>query len=466
MTTTLKVIKNPKLMAAGLMLSAFIGLFGETALNMALTNIMADFSVSTGTVQWLTTGYLLVLGILVPVSALLLQWFTTRQLAVAALLFSIVGTVICAVAPNFTFLMLGRIAQATGTGILIPLLMNVILVIFPIEKRGSVMGIMGLVITLAPAIGPTLSGIIVDALSWHYIFWISLIFYIILFIVWVPTIQNVSDITKPKIDVLSIIYSTIGFGTLIYGLGTLAGTAITEPAVFIPLIIGAVALVLFSIRQLKMDEPMINLRVFKFKNFLLGTILLFIGFSLILSSAILLPLYLKGALLLTAVTAGLMMLPGNILNAILAPIVGRIFDKIGPRFLLIAGFAITVVANVLFVFTMNSNPPQWIIIVAFALLCLGLAMSLMPAQTNGLNELPPQLYPHGAAAMNTLQQIAGAAGTALAITLMNIGMTQAEGKTEAALMASGTQYAFIFILAISIVGFILTLFVTPAKYKE
>lgn len=464
--TTLKVISNPKLLAAGLMLSAFIGLFGETALNMALTNIMADFSVSTGTVQWLTTGYLLVLGILVPVSALLLQWFTTKQLAITALTFSIIGTIICALAPNFTLLMLGRIAQAIGTGILIPLMMNVILVIFPIEKRGSVMGIMGLVITLAPAFGPTLSGIIVDALSWHYIFWISLVFYVVLFILWVPTIQNVSDVTKPKIDLPSIIYSTIGFGGLIYGLGTLAGTSITEPTVFVPLILGTIALVLFGKRQLSMDEPMINLRVFQFKNFLLGTMLLFIGFSLILSSAILLPLYLKGALLLTAVAAGLMMLPGNILNAILAPVVGRIFDKIGPRFLLIGGFALTVLANALFVFTLNDNPPQWIIIVAFALLCLGLAMSLMPAQTNGLNELPPQLYPHGAAAMNTLQQIAGAAGTALAITLMNVGMTQATGTSEAALMASGTQFAFLFILAISIVGFVLTLFVTPAKFTK
>ncbi|WP_010288770.1 MDR family MFS transporter [Kurthia massiliensis] len=463
MSTTLKQIKHPGWMAAGLMISAFIGLFGETALNMALTNIMSDFSVTTGTVQWLTTGFLLVLGILVPVSALLLQWFTTKQLATSALLFSIIGTIICALAPNFTLLLLGRIAQAVGTGILIPLMMNVILVIFPIEKRGSIMGIMGLVITLAPAIGPTLAGVIVDALSWHYIFWISLFFYIILFAIWIPTVQNVSEITKPTLDIPSITLSTIGFGSLIYGLGTLASKPFSDLLVWLPIVVSVIALLLFGLRQLKMDAPMIDLRVFRFPNFALGTILLFIGFSVILSSAILLPLYLKGALLLSAVAAGLVMLPGNILNAILAPIVGRVFDKIGPKWLLIVGFAFVLIANIIFVLSLSADTPKLTIIIAFAFTNLGLALALMPAQTNGLNELPPQLYPHGAAAMNTLQQIAGAAGTALAITLMNAGIKRSTETSETMILANGTHFAFIFILIIAVIGFVLTLFVKRAK---
>ena len=466
MSTTLKQIKNPAFMAAGLMISAFIGLFGETALNMALTDIMSDFSVTTGTVQWLTTGFLLVLGVLVPISALLLQWFTTKQLATSALLFSIIGTIVCALAPNFTLLLLGRIAQAVGTGILIPLMMNVILVIFPIEKRGSIMGIMGLVITLAPAIGPTLSGIIVDALSWHYIFWISLFFYIILFAIWIPTVQNVSDITKPKLDIASIALSTIGFGFLIYGLGTLASKPFSNILVWLPIVISVIALILFGVRQLKMAQPMIDLRVFRFPNFTLGTILLFIGFSVILSSAILLPLYLKGALLLSAVAAGLVMLPGNILNAILAPIVGRIFDKIGPKWLLIIGFAAVVIANIIFVLSLTTESSKITIIIAFAFSNLGLALALMPAQTNGLNELPPKLYPHGAAAMNTLQQIAGAAGTALAITLMNAGIKRSDATSNALITANGIHFAFVFILIIAIIGFILTFFVKRAQHTS
>lgn len=466
MSTTLKQIKNPAFMAAGLMISAFIGLFGETALNMALTDIMSDFSVTTGTVQWLTTGFLLVLGVLVPISALLLQWFTTKQLATSALLFSIIGTIVCALAPNFTLLLLGRIAQAVGTGILIPLMMNVILVIFPIEKRGSIMGIMGLVITLAPAIGPTLSGIIVDALSWHYIFWISLFFYIILFAIWIPTVQNVSDVTKPKLDIPSITLSTIGFGFLIYGLGTLASKPFSNVLVWLPIVISIIALILFGVRQLKMAQPMIDLRVFRFPNFTLGTLLLFIGFSVILSSAILLPLYLKGALLLSAVAAGLVMLPGNILNAILAPIVGRIFDKIGPKWLLISGFAAVVIANIIFVLSLTTESSKLTIIIAFAFSNLGLALALMPAQTNGLNELPPKLYPHGAAAMNTLQQIAGAAGTALAITLMNAGIKRSDATSNALMTANGIHYAFVFILIIAIIGFILTFFVKRAQHTN
>lgn len=157
-STQMEQVRNPKAMAFVLMFGAFIGLFSETALNMALTNIMEDFSILTATAQWLTTGYLLTLGILVPVSVLLIQWFTTKQLVVSSLIFSIIGTILAALAPNFTLLLIGRLIQAIGTGILLPLMMNVILLIFPIHKRGAVMGLMGLVITTAPAIGPTVAG--------------------------------------------------------------------------------------------------------------------------------------------------------------------------------------------------------------------------------------------------------------------------------------------------------------------
>lgn len=460
-------VRNPKAMALVLMLGAFIGLFSETALNMALTNIMEDFSVSEAIAQWLTTGYLLTLGILVPVSALLIRWFTTKQLAVTALVLSIVGSLVAALATEFSFLMIGRIIQALGTGILLPLLMNVILVIFPIHKRGIVMGLMGLVITTAPAVGPTIAGLIVDSLNWHYIFWLTLVLYVLLLVLGSKNIDNVSTITKPKIDVLSIVLSTLGFGGLIYSLSSIAEKSISDPTVYGALIVGVIAIALFIARQLTMAVPMINLRVFKYPMFTLGIIQLFIGMLLILSTAILLPLYLKGSLLYSAAIAGLILLPGSVLNAALAPVIGKNFDKIGAKKLLPVGFGLAFIGAILFILTVTDDAPVWQIIGSNMVFFAGIAFIIMPSQTNGLNQLPRESYSDGSAVMNTLQQIAGATGTAVAITLLIQGqksfmeVNHTASMQEA--MAAGTNYTFYFIAGIALIGLISTIFVKKVK---
>lgn len=215
-------VKNPKLMAAVLMIGSFIGLFGETALNMALTNIMEDFSISASSAQWLTTGYLLVLAILVPLSSYLVRWFTTRQLVTGAIIISTIGALLAAIAPSFSNLLIGRLIQAVGTGVFLPLMFSVVLMIFPMNKRGAVMGIVGLVITAGPALGPTISGLIISASSWHFIFVVMMILNIILLVIGAPKMQNVSNITKPKIDILSLLLSTVSFGGIVFALATLA----------------------------------------------------------------------------------------------------------------------------------------------------------------------------------------------------------------------------------------------------
>lgn len=456
-------VRNPKAMAFTLMFGAFIGLFSETALNMALTNIMADFSITSATAQWLTTGYLLTLGILVPVSSLLIRWFTTKQLLVASLCFSILGTILAAVAPTFLVLLVGRLVQAVGTGILLPLMMNVILLIFPIHKRGAVMGVMGLVITTAPAVGPALSGLIVDTLGWSYIFWISLVFYVGLIVFFLNSIDNVSQITKPKIDSISIIFSTFGFGGLIYSLSTVAENSLTSPQVYLPLIIGSVSLVLFITRQFKLEQPMMNLTVFKYPMFTLGAFLLFIGMFLILSTAILLPMYLKTSLLLSAAMAGLILLPGSAINALLSPVIGVLFDKYGAKKFLPLGFLLTSISSGLFVLIISDNTPIWQIVISFLIFFMGISMIIMPAQTNGLNQLPRELYSDGTAVMNTLQQIGGATGTALAITLLISGqnalLQAAPDSPVTELLAAGTKHAFFYIAAFAITGFIASLFI-------
>ena len=304
-----------------------------------------------------------------------------------------------------------------------PVMTSVLLVIFPIHKRGVVMGIMGLVITLGPALGPTLSGVIISTLGWNYIFWISAAFYVILTLAALVKIENVGEITKPKIDVLSIVLSTVGFGGLIYGLASMAGAPFTAPVVWAPLLVGIIALILFGIRQNSMEKPMINLNVFKQPMFTLGTAMMFLSILVILSTGILLPMYLKGSLLFSAAVAGLLLLPGNAVNVIMSPIVGTLFDKIGPKKLAVTGSIIVLIGNIIFLTSISATTPAWQIIVAFMVLFFGLTMVTIPAQTNGLNALPRELYADGSAAMNTLNQVAGAAGTAIAITLFTAGQT-------------------------------------------
>ena len=474
LSTVIKQNENGAIKPVPILLSfliaGFIGLFSETALNMALGSLMIEFTVVSSTVQWLTTGYLLTLGVLIPISALLIQWFSTRQLFIASLLFSILGTIVAALAPVFGILLLARVIQAIGAGILIPLMFNTVLLIFPINKRGTIMGLMGLVMMVAPAIGPALSGLILEKLSWNWIFWVTLPFLALALLAGIMYMQNVSTLTKPKIDILSIILSTIGFGGIVYGFSVAGESGWGSSLVIVTIAIGILALVVFSIRQFKMETPMLDLRVFKYPMFTLGLFSVFVTFMVILSTMILLPLYLQTGLGLAALTAGLVLLPGGVVNGIMSPITGRLFDKYGPRGLVTPGFIIMVImlwnlSNV------TTATPLLTVILLHTFLFIGVSLVMMPAQTNGLNQLPRELYPDGTALLNTLQQVSGAIGTAVAITIMSVSQTAYEkGLTDPSApsamsesLTAGVQSAFIFGLTLASIGLVLSFFIKSSR---
>ena len=466
MYTNEKTTFNPNLMAFALMLAAFVGLFGETALNMAFSNLMIEFSISAATVQWLTTAYLLVLGILVPVSALLIKWFATRKLFIISMFFSITGTVVASFATNFEMLLIGRIIQAIGTGLVLPLLINVLLVIYPVHKRGAVMGVMGLVIVSAPAIAPTISGLIVDSLGWNYIFYVSALLLVINFILGIKVIKDVSTITKPKIDILSVLLSTIGFGGIVYGFSTAGDASMTDNTVLISLAVGLLALILFVWRQTRLEQPMLRMGVFKYPMFTLSLLFMIIAMMIILAAAILLPLYLKGSLLVSSAIAGLILLPGGFLNAALSPVIGQLFDRVGPRPFIPIGFLLAAIG--LFSLShITENTAIALIILCHSIVFIGITFMFMPSQTYGLNQLPPKLYPDGSAVMSTLQQIAGAVGTTLAILLMSSGQNTFAAKNPGAdssvLLAMGVQHAFTWLAVIAAAGFIGSLFIKVPK---
>jgi MFS transporter, DHA2 family, lincomycin resistance protein len=458
-----------------MLLSGFIGLFGETALNVALTPLMSLLQVGPTTIQWLTTGYLLVLGILVPVSGMLLQWFTTRQLFTTSLIFSIAGTLVAAIAPSFEILLVARVLQAVGTALLLPLMFNTILLIFPVEKRGAAMGLIGLVIMFAPASGPSIAGLILANFSWHWIFWISLPFFVISLVSGLMFLPNISKLTKPKIDVLSIILSTLGFGGIVYGFSSAgghgeSGGGWSSPVVIATLVVGALSLLLFSIRQLRMKEAMMDLRAFRYPMFTIGLILIFIGMMMLLSSMLILPMYMQQGMAVSALTAGLVLLPGSLLNGFLSPVMGRLFDKFGPKWLVIIG--LVVVAAALYMYTgINPGTSLAIIITLHIVMMIGISMIMMPAQTNGLNQLPPEYYPHGTAIMNTLQQVSGAIGTAVAVSILAAGQSSYlkgvanpdSPEQKLAGFTSGVQNAFMFALVLCLLGLAISFFVKRVK---
>ncbi|MDF9839140.1 DHA2 family lincomycin resistance protein-like MFS transporter [Paenibacillus sp. PastF-1] len=450
-----------------LLLAGFIGMFSETALNVALSDLMNILQITASTAQWLTTAYLLTLGILVPISGMLLQWFTTRQLFVAAVSFSIVGTFIAAMAPSFEILLLARVVQAMGTALLLPLMFNTILVIIPPEKRGGAMGLIGLVIMVAPAIGPTIAGLLISNLTWHWIFWLSLPFLAMSLISGILFMQNVSEVTKPKIDVLSIILSSAGFGGIVFGFssaGEEGGWGSTK--VIAAIAIGVIALVLFVIRQLTMKQPMINLRAFKYPMFTVAVLMIFICMMIILSAMLILPMYLQQGQGYSAFKAGLLLLPGGIINGLMSPIMGRLFDKYGPKWLVIPGLVVVAV-SLWFFSSITATSTVIFVIVLHSALMIGISMIMMPAQTNGINQLPLEYYPHGTAIMNTLQQVAGAIGTALAVSIMTSStksymetVTDTTNPLNAlAAFTHGVQNAFVFGMVMAVIGLIVAFFI-------
>lgn len=458
-----KEIKTGPIMIA-LLVAGFVGLFSETALNIALNELSGIFEVSQTTIQWLATGYFLTLGILVPVTGILMQKFTTRQMFITSVGLSIIGTIAAALAPVFSLLLTGRIIQAAGLAIMLPLTQNVIFTIYPPHKRGGAMGIMGLVILAGPAFGPTLAGLILDTLSWHWIFWFTIPFLAFSLIFGFIYIPNVNEIKKVSIDGLSVVLSTVGFGGIVYGVSAGGESGWTSSAVLVTVIAGLVSLVLFVIRQNKMDHPMLNLKAFKHPQFALGLSMNIIIFLSMLSMLVILPMYMQMALVVTAFVTGLILLPGSLLNCLFAPIIGNMFDKYGPRAVITPGTILIVIGYALYA-QYGTQTAVWMMAVTHIVMMLGIGMVLASVQTNTLNALPKRLYPDGIAITQTSQQVSGAIGIAVMVSIFSAKQAgeMAEGAVLSEAAASGSSLVFTISLVLAVLNVILSLFMKKTQ---
>lgn len=469
--------RTPYLMIVILFVGAFVSFLNNSLLNVALPSIMVDLEIANySTVQWLSTGYMLVSGVLIPASAFLITRFSNRGLFITSLAVFTAGTALAAFAPSFGVLLAGRMIQAAGSAAMGPLLMNVMLVSFPRHKRGTAMGVFGLVMISAPAIGPTLSGYIVEYHDWRLLFEMILPLAVISLILAIWKLESVMEQNKSEtLDYLSVVLSCVGFGGLLYGCSSASSDGWTDSWVLITLILGGITLFAFIVRQLKIEKPLLDLRVYKYPMFALGSVIAIINAVAMFSGMILTPAYVQSVRGISPLHSGLMMLPGALIMGIMSPITGKLFDKIGPRILGVTGLAIMAVSTYMLAHLQVDSSYTYIVL-SYSLRMFGMSMVMMPIMTNGLNQLPTRLNPHGTAINNTAQQVSGSIGTAVLVTIMNT-VTKSEAEslmtsmnptslTESATAAiaqqallTGIQYSFYVTFVINLIVLILAFFV-------
>lgn len=461
-TSTYKQSTIVTLLLAG----AFIAILNQTLMITAIPPVMKEMDITPNSAQWLTTIFMLVNGIMIPVSAFLLERFTTRQLFISAMGVFAFGTLVAGLAPNFGILLLGRMIQSSGAGIMLPLMQTVFLMIFPVNKRGAAMGLVGLVISFAPAIGPALSGWITSNYSWRLLFFIIFPLILIEIIVAFFKMKNVTEVSKPKVDVLSIMLSSFGFGGLLYGFTSAGNYGWQALGTLLSLGVGVITLLLFIVRQLRMEHPMLEFRVFKNSIFPLTVIIGMITFMGLIGAETIIPLFMQNMREFTAFEAGLALLPGALITGFMSPITGRIFDKIGARWLAITGLTIITVSS--FALTKLSPTTSFsFITIMYGIRMFGLSMVMMPVATAGINELPKRLIPHGAAMDNTMKMIASSVGTAILVTVMTTTAETAQQRPEIANPDMyGANIAFLVITILSLIGLFTAFFIKNSKLKD
>ena len=388
-----------------LLVASFIVILNETIMNVALRDIMLDLRIEASTAQWLSTAFMLTMAIVIPITGFLLERFNTRPIFIAAMSLFSAGTLLAGLAPDFGLLLLARVVQASGTAIMLPLLMTTIMTLVPPATRGKTMGNVSIVISVAPAIGPTVSGLILDTLTWRWMFWLVLPIALVMLVVGIRRVENVTTPQKVPLDVFSVILSAFGFGGLIYGLsrvGELSQPGVTSMAatqVWVSIGVGVLALAAFVIRQLvlqRSDKALLDLRTFVSPTFSVSIVMMAVSMVALFGTIILIPIYLQQVLHLEAITTGLLLLPGGLLMGLLAPFVGRLYDRVGPAPLLIPGSIIVSAALWALTFISETTSPFYVL-GAHIVLSLGLALVFTPLFTSALGAVKPALYSHGSA---------------------------------------------------------------------
>ena len=449
-----------------LVFGTFVTVLNQTVVAPALPSIMSEMSVDAAVAQWLTTGFTLVNAIMVPITAFLTDRFTTRRLFLASMVLFTAGTALAAWGPNFPVLLAGRLVQAAGAGILMPLVMTVLMWTFPVDRRGTAMGVFGIVIAFAPAAGPTVAGIIIDQANWHVMFWIIAVLCAAVIVFAAVALERGGKTNKDvKLDVASVALSTLGFGGLLYGLSAIGSYGVTADSAG-GVVIGAIALAFFFRRQLRMEQPMLQVRVLTNRKFLIATIIVMLVQGALLAGGILIPILLQSYMGFSATTSGLVLLPGAIVMGAMGPVAGRLFDKHGPRVLALVGMGVLTLTTFCFAF-LGTETGLITLTVLYTVRLFSLSLVNMPITTWGMNALDNKVMNHGTSVNNTLRQVAGSLGTAIIIAVSTQVQNIASpglGATEGTML--GINAAFLVCTVLCLVGLVMTIALVKDKPGE
>lgn len=454
-----------RLVIALMLASAFVVMLNETLVSVALPRIMASLAIEAATAQWLVTAYMLTMAVVIPLTGFLMKRFSTRGVYIGAMTFFALGTLVASAGSLFELLVLGRVLQAVGTGIMSPLLMTTIMTLIPADRRGRMMGAIAIVMSVAPMLGPLLGGLIVNWLPWQALFLLVLPIALLALGLGVFFMRNVTEPTTARVDWLSVLLATLAFGGLIYGLSELGGSVEVDQVLpdWIPLAVGLIALACFVLRQLVLqrdDAALIDLRIFASSAFTRSVLMMVAMNAILFGSLMLLPIYIQDGLGLSPLESGLIVLPGGLLMGLAAPVVGIVFDRVGARPLVIPGAAITCVALWLMAFLLTAAATFSTVLVLYLILSLGLALLFAPLFTVALGGVSQRLYAYASAGIGTVQQVAGAAGTALFMMIYTAAARAASDDGGSAAVEAGTQSA-LFVAAVLSIGLVGLSFLIP-----
>lgn len=437
-----------------LVAATFVVILNETTLVNAVPTLMSDFGISETTAQWSLTVFMLTMAAVIPVTGWFLQRVPTRTAYATAMITFSVGTLVAALAPTFGILLVGRVVQAGGTAVMMPLLMTTLMTVVAAEDRGRVMGQVTLAMSCAPALGPTVSGVLLHFGPWRLIFAVMLPIAVLVGFFGFRHLEDVGETTRTPVSWVSVALAAVGFSSFVYGLSLVGGEglevlfvelgATAAPVAFIGA--GVLLVAGFAAYQLvlqRSERPLMDLRTLKHRNFAVSLVLMSAGFMAFLGSMILLPLYLQNLRGLSELQTGLLVMPGGLAMGLLGPQVGKVYDRIGSRPLVIPG-SIAMVVLLFGLSRIGVDTPYALILGLHVALMASLAMIFTPVFTIGLGDLAPHLYSHGSSLLGTLQQVAGAIGTALLVVIMtNRSEHLAEdGASKADAFMGGLQWAF------------------------
>lgn len=450
-------------MIAVLLVGAFLVVLNQTLLTPALPTIMSNLNVNATTVQWLTSGYALVEAVIIPLNAYLIGRFSTRKLFIGGMLLFAAGSALCAGAPSFPFLLLGRVMQACAAGVVMPMVFALILLIFPRENRGVGMGLVGLIISFAPAMGPSVSGILVDSIGWRAQFILVVGLALCVVIAAALALKKFEGFERTTFDGLSVVLIAVGMVCLLYGISTSTSSpTLVMPAVLI--VVGIGVIVLFFRRQQKLDNPILQVQVLRHREFLIITIIILFLEGVLIGGSVLFPLYIQNALQASATVSGLIMLPGALIGAFFGLLSGKLFDKYGVRGISVTGALVLLAGGIGYVLLGNATP-LLITCVAYTVVTLGIQALITPLNTWGINSLPNIELPHGNAIVATIEQVGSSLGTAFVVSLTALSSLYATSETPAAEVSYiGCHFAFMgMLLLTAVIAILILVFVRDKK---